>query len=96
MAVEARGVPGNVAYVFPDWGFFTSFCFLTGNRVRYEIDLRPSTFAKLKRDGITEIRVVFWDAGSRRHIGRRLRTMASAQRRSGRSYLGRASRCFIG
>jgi len=64
LAVEARGAPGNVAYVFPDWGFFTSFCFLTGNRVRYEIDLRPSTFAKLKRDGITEIRVVFWDAGS--------------------------------
>lgn len=64
MAMEARGAPANVAYVFPDWGFFTSFCFLTGNQVRYAVDLRPETFAKLKRDGITEVRLVYWDAGS--------------------------------
>lgn len=64
MALEARAAPKNVAYVFPDWGFFTSFCFLTENRVRYEVDVRSSTLAKLKRDGITEIRLVYWDTAS--------------------------------
>lgn len=64
LAVEARGVPENVAYVFPEWGFFTSFCFLTGNRVRYVIDATPDTMARLRREGITEIRLVYWDAAS--------------------------------
>jgi hypothetical protein len=64
LAVEARQAPENVAYVFPEWGFFTSFCFLTGNRVRYVIDTEPTTIARLQRDGITEIRLVYWDASS--------------------------------
>lgn len=62
LAVEARGVPENVAYLFPEWGFFTSFAFLTGNRVRYGVDVEPSTIAKLKKDGITEFRLVYWNA----------------------------------
>ncbi|PTR33461.1 hypothetical protein C8J98_103223 [Luteibacter sp. OK325] len=64
LGVEARQAPENVAYVFPEWGFFTSFCFLTGNRVRYVIDAEPKTIARLQREGITEIRLVYWDAGS--------------------------------
>jgi hypothetical protein len=64
LAVEARQVPGHVAYIFPEWGFFTSFSFLTGNRVRYVLDAEPETIARLKRDGITEIRLVYWDAAS--------------------------------
>lgn len=62
LALEARGVPENVAYLFPEWGFFTSFAFLTGNRVRYGVDIEPSTIAKLKKDGITEFRLVYWNA----------------------------------
>jgi hypothetical protein len=64
LAIEARQAQGSVAYVFPEWGFFTSFCFLTGNRVRYAIDAEPGTIARLRRDGITEIRLVYWDAAS--------------------------------
>jgi hypothetical protein len=62
LAVEARQAPAHVAYVFPEWGFFTSFCLLTGNRVRYVIDTGPDAIARLRRDGITEIRLVYWDA----------------------------------
>ncbi len=62
LALEARGVPENVAYMFPEWGFFTSFAFLTGNRIRYGVDIEPATIAKLKGDGITEFRLVYWNA----------------------------------
>ncbi|NID15776.1 glycosyltransferase family 39 protein [Luteibacter yeojuensis] len=62
LALEARGVPANVAYLFPEWGFFTSFAFLTGNRVRYSVDIEPATIAKLEKDGITEFRLVYWNA----------------------------------
>jgi hypothetical protein len=61
LALEARGVPANVAYLFPEWGFFTSFAFLTENRVRYSVDVEPETIGKLKRDGITEFRLVYWN-----------------------------------
>lgn len=60
LAVEARGVPEHVGYLFPEWGFFTSFAFLTANRVRYGGDLEPRTIESLKRDGITEFRLVYW------------------------------------
>jgi hypothetical protein len=63
LAVEARGASGHVAYLFPEWGFFTSFAFLTGNRVRYSVDIEPRTIESLKRDGITEFRLVYWEAG---------------------------------
>jgi len=62
LADEARSVPANVAYLFPDWGFFTSFCFLTENRVRYGIDAEARTMERMKRDGVTEIRLVYWNA----------------------------------
>jgi len=67
LALEARGVPENVAYLFPEWGFFTSFAFLTGNRVRYGVDIEPATIAKLKNDGITEFRLVYWSAADEGH-----------------------------
>jgi len=63
LAVEARGAPAHVAYLFPEWGFFTSFAFLTGNRVRYSVDIEPRTIESLKSDGITEFRLVYWEAG---------------------------------
>lgn len=60
LALEARGAPANVAYLFPEWGFFTSFAFLTENGVRYSVDIEPDTIGKLKKDGITEFRLVYW------------------------------------
>lgn len=62
LAIEARGTPAHVAYLFPEWGFFTSFAFLTENRVRYSVDIAPRTIQLLKQDGITEFRLIYWDA----------------------------------
>jgi hypothetical protein len=73
LAIEARQAPANVAYIFPEWGFSAPFCFLTGNRVRYTVDIRPNTITRLKRDGITEIRLVYWDAASETLYDREIR-----------------------
>jgi hypothetical protein len=62
MAIEARGEDGRVAYIFPEWGFFTSFSFFTGNRVAYALDTEPSTLDKLVRNGHDQWRIVYWDA----------------------------------
>jgi hypothetical protein len=73
LAIEARQAPANVAYIFPEWGFSAPFCFLTGNRVRYTVDIGPNTITRLKRDGITEIRLVYWDAASETLYDREIR-----------------------
>lgn len=67
LAVEARGAPKDVAYIFPEWGFFTSFSFLTGNRVRYVTDSQPETFDKLRKAGYRHFRLVYWDIANREH-----------------------------
>lgn len=61
LALEARKAPADVGYLFPEWGFDMSFCFLTENRIRYGVDLSPKTLTKLKRDGVRELRLVYWD-----------------------------------
>lgn len=61
LAIEARSAPSQVAYLFPEWGFYTSFCFLTGNRVRYVDDVQASTFAWLRSRGYHVFRLAYWD-----------------------------------
>ncbi len=41
---------------FPIGDFFTSFAFLTENRVPYRVDIEPRTIDQLKGDGITGFR----------------------------------------
>ena len=65
LAVEARDAPSNVAYVFPEWGFFTSFCLLTANKVRYVDDAAPDTLMELKRSGYDNLRLVYWQSAER-------------------------------
>jgi hypothetical protein len=65
LAIEARGTGPNVAYIFPDWGFFTSFCLLTENKVRYVIDTDPETFADLKQAGYNDFRLAYWQPPQR-------------------------------
>lgn len=60
LALQARNAPSHVAYVFPDWGFFTSFCLLTENKVRYVIDAAPETLADLRRSGHDDLRLAYW------------------------------------
>ena len=61
LAVEARSAAPDVAYVFPEWGFFASFDFLTANHVRFVIDDQPETFRMLQRQGFKEFRLVYWN-----------------------------------
>jgi hypothetical protein len=65
LAVEARGAGKNVAYVFPEWGFFTSFCLLTENKVRYVIDADPATLADLRQTGHDDFRLAYWQPAQR-------------------------------
>jgi len=46
MAQDALHAKKNSVYFFPDWGFWTSFQTLTGNRVQYEIDTNEVTIEK--------------------------------------------------
>ena len=64
LAMDAKAAPENVAYIFPEWGFFSSFCFLTGNRVHYAVDAAPETLRKLRKMGVTDFRLVFWNASN--------------------------------
>jgi hypothetical protein len=65
LALEARGTPQNVAYVFPEWGFFTSFCLLTENKVRYVVDVAPETLSNLRHAGYDDLRLVYWQPAER-------------------------------
>ena len=65
LALEARSTSSNVAYVFPEWGFFTSFCLLTENKVRYVVDVTPETLSKLRNDGYDDLRLVYWQLAER-------------------------------
>jgi hypothetical protein len=46
MAQDALHAKKNSVYFFPEWGFWTSFQTLTGNRVQYEIDTNEVTIEK--------------------------------------------------
>ena len=63
----------SVAYVFPEWGFFTSFCLLTENKVRYVDDIAPGTLAALKQSGYDEFRVAYWQPAQREQYEAALR-----------------------
>ena len=67
LAVEARNAPSTSAYIFPEWGFFTSFCLLTENKVRYVVDASPETLLDLKRSGYNDLRLVYWQPAERAH-----------------------------
>jgi hypothetical protein len=73
LAIEARGAGPNVAYIFPEWGFFTSFCLLTENKVRYVIDTDPATLAELKQKGYDDFRLAYWQADQQAHYADALR-----------------------
>jgi hypothetical protein len=64
LARSALAERHHAVYYFPEWGFFMPFAFLTGNQVRYELELTPSTIGRF--DGAyDELRVVFWEAKDR-------------------------------
>lgn len=59
MAEDARASPMKVVYVFPEWGFFIPFSFLTANLRPYEVDISSATLQKHAQQK-HEIRVAYW------------------------------------
>ena len=64
MADEAMTKGQNDVYVFPDWGFFMPFAFLTGNQRPYELILSPETLRKYQGRNV-KVHLAFWDAKDR-------------------------------
>ncbi|MEO8384251.1 MAG: glycosyltransferase family 39 protein [Betaproteobacteria bacterium] len=61
MADEAMNQGQNDVYVFPEWGFFMSFAFLTGNLRPYELILSQETLRKYHGRNM-KVHLAFWDA----------------------------------
>ncbi|MDD5333703.1 MAG: GtrA family protein [Rhodoferax sp.] len=61
MAEDARTSSMKIVYVFPEWGFFMPFSFLTANLRLYEVDISSATLQKHAQQK-HEIRVAYWSA----------------------------------
>ena len=61
MAEDALAAPVQVVYIFPEWGFFMPFSFLTANRRPYEVEISSITMQGHARQG-HEIRLAYWSA----------------------------------
>lgn len=63
MAEEAYENGQDAIYVFPDWGFFTSFALLTENTVPYVVDTMPTTLYQAAQRFPTrkKFRLAYWD-----------------------------------
>lgn len=58
---EALASPANTVYLFPEWGFFMPFAFLTGNQKPYELDVSVETLRKHHQQSNT-LHLAFWSA----------------------------------
>lgn len=60
LAESALAERDRAVYLFPEWGFFMPFAFLTGNRVHYELAASERVLAAHRglRD---EVRLAFWN-----------------------------------
>lgn len=88
LAEEARTSSPQVAYVFPEWGFYTSFSFLTGNRVRYVDNAEARTFTQMRERGYRTFRLAFWNAADEERY-RRILVDAGARNVTRRIYARR-------
>lgn len=88
LAEEAQASPPHVAYLFPEWGFYASFNFLTGNRVRYVDNAETHTLTQLRSRGYRIFRLAFWDAADYQHY-RQVMLDAGAQNVTRRVYMRR-------
>lgn len=58
---DALASSANTVYLFPEWGFFMPFAFLTGNTKPYELDVSAATLQRHLQRGNT-VRIAFWNA----------------------------------
>jgi hypothetical protein len=48
-------------FVFPEWGFFMPFAYLTANKVPYELTISQATLARARSLDLRYFRVYFWE-----------------------------------
>jgi 4-amino-4-deoxy-L-arabinose transferase-like glycosyltransferase len=60
LADEAMSNPSSTVYLFPEWGFFMPFAFLTANKIPYRLDVSKTTIDEF-RGKYNQISIVFWD-----------------------------------
>ena len=58
---DAFASPENTVYLFPEWGFFMPFAFLTGNTKPYELDVSAATLQRHLQQRHT-VRIAFWNS----------------------------------
>lgn len=58
---DALASPVNSVYLFPEWGFFMPFAFLTGNTKPYELDVSAGTLQRHWQQKHS-VRIAFWNA----------------------------------
>lgn len=59
LANEALSSSETHAYLFPEWGFFMPFVFLTGNRVPYRLDVSQDSIDYF-RGKVSFVSIAFW------------------------------------
>jgi hypothetical protein len=60
LASDAMIQSPGLTHVFPEWGFYMSFAFLTANKVPYTTDASSENLMKLPKKGET-VRLYFWE-----------------------------------
>ena len=61
LAESALGERDQAVYLFPEWGFFMPFAFLTGNQVHYELEVSEAALRKHVGQR-HQVRLAFWHA----------------------------------
>jgi len=72
LAEQARATDRRTVYLFPDWGFFMSFAFLTADRVPYLLEASLDRIKEL-RGKYDELYLPFWEAADREKYEQLLR-----------------------
>jgi len=70
---DAFASPENTVYLFPEWGFFMPFAFLTGNTKPYELDVSSATLQRHLQQRHT-VRIAFWNSSDESKYRELLRT----------------------
>jgi 4-amino-4-deoxy-L-arabinose transferase-like glycosyltransferase len=61
LAESALAERDRAVYLFPEWGFFMPFAFLTGNQVHYELEVTQAALSR-HMGARDHVRLAFWNA----------------------------------
>ena len=74
LANEALSNPSATVYLFPEWGFFMPFSFLTANRIPYRLDISKEIIDEICGK-YEQISVAFWEGNDAEKYIAQLRSL---------------------